>query len=98
MKTRGQLLLALGVISFDLVAGRPSFVLAGARRALWTPSLTNSCGKSNPLRVPRGGSDEGVTLHGTSSMAEKLYLPGLLDTIIQRTNKVCCLWAPHASR
>ena len=40
--------------------------------------------------VLRGGSDEGVTLHGTtSSVPAKLYLPGLLDTTILRTNKVC---------
>lgn len=47
---------------------------------------------------------EGVSLHGTVVTAEPLYLPGLLDTAIHRTNKVryyCCgsalyIWRVYA--
>jgi hypothetical protein len=54
---------------------------------------------NNKIDIPswfsclRGGSDisaepEGVTLHGTTPSIESLYLPGLLDTSIHRTNEV----------
>lgn len=51
----------------------------------------------NILLATRGGGapgaaePEGVTLHGTVAPTEPLYLPGLLDTAIRRTNKVGAL-------
>ena len=93
MQYRGPLLLWLAVTSVDLVACTPSFLSRAASRVPWASSLSkpSSNGKSlsQATIILRGGSDEGVTIHGTtSSIPEKLYLPGLLDTTILRTNKV----------
>lgn len=92
MQFRGnvQLLLALAVAT-DLVTCRPSFLTKSSSVARPRAArITSSSSAASSILQVRGGSDEGVTLHGTtSSMAEKLYLPGLLDTTIHRTNKVC---------
>lgn len=57
---------------------------------------TTAFARRSLILKPRGGATEspisadpeGVTLQGTVPSAESLYLPGLLDTSIHRTNKV----------
>jgi hypothetical protein len=64
-------------------------------RALNDHLVTHFASRSLILKT-RGGSSEssvtadpeGVTLQGVVPSAESLYLPGLLDTSIHRTNKV----------
>jgi hypothetical protein len=76
------------------VARAPFFATVLPSTTRWfSASLATS---QRLLAVPRGGGapgavsadPEGVTLQGTTSSLEKLYLPGLLDTGIRRTNKV----------
>lgn len=80
-------------------AGRPfsqSLLLKVPSVPGWLSSTSASILKA------RGGSNEalvtadpeGVTLQGVIPSAESLYLPGLLDTSIHRTNKVRPLHIP----
>jgi len=79
--------------SCGVVTSRTPFLPSSARiPGRWSGATRDAPQQShNPLLIiPRGGSDEGVTLHGTTKPAESLYLPGILVTSIQRgSGKVC---------
>lgn len=81
-------LAALSVSSWLIVARSSNpFGVRIPRISRWTAKSPSKNGST--FLISRGGNDDGVTIHGASTTAnESLYLPGLLDTIIHRTNEV----------